>query len=274
LTTREIERLSTETEAQLLKDDGTLVVKTPSADAMGRNNSPLVPNDLQELQLPPIGGPIMATSYGDEDVLAGAQIGVEAQRVEEYEGNEDSEAEGSDADSRGVEEDEEDGDAEDGVDTDMSEKKLMAFEERTTAPKRVPRVDYAALIRNYNDGKSRRVMVRSRDLEPVEESIGGSVQDWLDAQPDREFGNAGFGSRSRVFVDQSADWQTQEETTSGSSSGTSDATRVAAVKRKLAADGFKSDDVEGLQDGGRCDRVDGVDIEGTDYAWTEEVVCN
>ena len=51
LTTREIERLSTETEAQLLRDDGTLVVKTPSADAMGRNNSPLVPNDLQELQL-------------------------------------------------------------------------------------------------------------------------------------------------------------------------------------------------------------------------------
>ena len=53
LTAREIERLSTETEAQLLRDDGTLLVKTPSADAMGRNNSPLVPNDLQELQLPP-----------------------------------------------------------------------------------------------------------------------------------------------------------------------------------------------------------------------------
>ena len=232
LTAREIERLSTETEAQLLRDDGTLLVKTPSADAMGRNNSPLVPNDLQELQLPPIGGPMMATAHGDEDVLAGAEIGVEAQRSEEYEGNLTSEAEGSDADNRGSEEEEEDGDVEDGVDTDMSEKKLMAFEERASAPKRVPRVNYVALIRNYNDGKSRGVMIRSDDLEPVDESIGGSVQDWLDAQPDREFGDAGFGSSSRVFVDQSAAWQTtQEETTSSISS--SDASRVAAVKRKV-----------------------------------------
>ena len=175
---------------------------------------------------------MMATAHGNEDVLAGAEIGVEAQRSEEYEGNLTSEAEGSDADNRGAEEEEEDGDVEDGVDTDMSEKKLMAFEERASAPKRVPRVNYVALIRNYNDGKSRGVMIRSDDLEPVDESIGGSVQDWLDAQPDREFGDAGFGSSSRVFVDQSAAWQTtQEETTSSISS--SDASRVAAVKRKV-----------------------------------------
>ena len=48
LTAREIEKLANEMEAQLLKADGSFVVKTPSADAMGRNNSALVLNDIME----------------------------------------------------------------------------------------------------------------------------------------------------------------------------------------------------------------------------------
>ena len=49
LTAAEIERLSKEAEAQFLKQNGaggTIEIKTPAADAMERNNSPLVTNDL------------------------------------------------------------------------------------------------------------------------------------------------------------------------------------------------------------------------------------
>ena len=60
LTATEVKRLSDEAEAQFLKDNGTLQVKTPAADAMGRDNSALVTNDLMELQLPPLGGPKLA----------------------------------------------------------------------------------------------------------------------------------------------------------------------------------------------------------------------
>ena len=56
-----------EAEAQFLKKDGAgiIEVKTPAADAMERNNSPLVTNDLMELQLPPVRGPTMAATVGD-----------------------------------------------------------------------------------------------------------------------------------------------------------------------------------------------------------------
>ena len=64
-------------EAQLLKADGSFVVKTPSADAMGRSNSALVLNDLMELQLPPLGGPKTIVDE-DDDVLGGAETIVEA----------------------------------------------------------------------------------------------------------------------------------------------------------------------------------------------------
>ena len=69
LTVTEIARISKEAEAQFLKQggDGTIEIKTPAADAMERNNSPLVTNDLMELQLPPVRGPVMAATVGVED---------------------------------------------------------------------------------------------------------------------------------------------------------------------------------------------------------------
>ena len=90
LTANEIERLSKEAEAQFLKQDGaggTIEVKTPAADAMERNNSPLVTNnDLMELQLPPVRGPVMAATVGAEDdaLEGGAETVVKAQVDELY----------------------------------------------------------------------------------------------------------------------------------------------------------------------------------------------
>ena len=74
--------MSKEAEAQFLKKDGagTIEVKTPAADAMERNNAPLVTNDLMELQLPPVRGPTMAATVGADDALeGGAETVVKAQ---------------------------------------------------------------------------------------------------------------------------------------------------------------------------------------------------
>jgi hypothetical protein len=73
LTAIEVKRLSQEAEAQFLKDNGSLQVKNPSADAMGRDNSALVTNDLMELQLPPLGGSKVAILVNDSG-LEGASV--------------------------------------------------------------------------------------------------------------------------------------------------------------------------------------------------------
>ena len=50
MTASEIERIADELVAQLIKENGTLVFKSPSADLMGRDNSALVTDDLMGLQ--------------------------------------------------------------------------------------------------------------------------------------------------------------------------------------------------------------------------------
>jgi hypothetical protein len=71
---------------------------------MERNNSPLVTNDLMELQLPPVRGPIMAATVGDEDdaLEGGAETLVKAQDNELYIGDAESEDEASVVDDGGV----------------------------------------------------------------------------------------------------------------------------------------------------------------------------
>ena len=61
MTAGEIERIGDELVAQLVKENGTLVFKSPSADLMGRDNSALVTDDLMGLQLPPIRDPVLIT---------------------------------------------------------------------------------------------------------------------------------------------------------------------------------------------------------------------
>ena len=108
LTAAEIERISKEAEAQFLKQDGadgTIEINTPAADAMERNNSPLVTNDLMELQLPPVRGPpVMAATVGAEDdaLQGGAETMVKAQVGELYIGDAESENEASVVDDGGV----------------------------------------------------------------------------------------------------------------------------------------------------------------------------
>ena len=95
LTATEIERISKEVEAQFLKKDGdrTIEIKTSAADAMERNNSPLVTNGLMERQLPPVRGPVIAATVGAEDdaLEGGAETMVKAQVDELYIGDAESE---------------------------------------------------------------------------------------------------------------------------------------------------------------------------------------
>jgi hypothetical protein len=216
LTAREIEKLANEMEAQLLKADGSFVVKTPSADAMGRSNSALVLNDLMELQLPPLGGPKTIVDE-DDDVLGGAETIVEAQVDELYEGDAESEDEGSVADNF---EQLEELDDEGIVDISDSGPVTMALDERKPG-QRVPRFNYVSLIRHQIDGSSRRILVRRSKLQDDgykrQENCG--MEDWLEKQSCK-FGDAGFGRESNVFVD--CDDRIIQ--------------RIRAVKRKLRTD--------------------------------------
>ena len=209
LTAREIEKLANEMEAQLLKADGSFVVKTPSADAMGRNNSALVLNDLMELQLPPLGGP--RTIVSEDDLLGGAETVVEAQVEEIYEGDAESEGEGSVAEDAETIDDLDD---EAIVDISDSAPVKMALDERIPG-QRVPRFNYVSLIKDQIDGSRSKILVRRStrqdDGDVRQENCG--VQDWLEQQTCK-FGDTGFGCGSNVFVE--CDDGVQEEPTDGS----------------------------------------------------------
>ena len=223
LTAREIEKLANEMEAQLLKADGSFVVKTPSADAMGRNNSALVLNDLMELQLPPLGGP--RTIVSEDDVLGGAETVVEAEVEELYEGDAESEDEGSVADDAEAIDDLDD---EAIIDISDSAPVKMALDERIPG-QRVPRFNYVSLIRHQIDGSSKKVLVRRSTLQDDGQHAwqeNGVVRDWL-GQQTCEFGNAGFGRESNVMVDCD---DAKEKSEDGSNRGVE---HVRAVKKKV-----------------------------------------
>ena len=100
MTASEIERIGDELVAQLIKENSTLVFKSPSADLMGRDNSALVTDDLMGLQLPPIRAPALVTETiaVEDEALGGAETAIKAQVNEEYGGDAESEDEASVAD--------------------------------------------------------------------------------------------------------------------------------------------------------------------------------
>jgi len=216
MTASEIERIGDELVAQLIKENGTLVFKSPSADLMGRDNSALVTDDLMGLQLPPIRAPALVTETiaVEDQALGGAETAIEAQVNEEYGGDAESEDEASVADD-------EDGfgpdDLESEVDIDMSDSrpKTTALEERIRAEPRVPRFNYVSLIRNRSDGISKRVLVRRLRADQELSPRHGGVQDWLEQQSCK-FGHAGLKMGSNARVDCAADLQ---EVVTGSSRG-------------------------------------------------------
>jgi hypothetical protein len=203
-------------------DNGRLVFKSPAADKMGRDNSALVTDDLMGLQLPPIRAPTVAKD--SDQALEGAETGIAVQVNEEYEGDAESEDEASVADDA-----EQLDELEGEIDIDLSDSRptTTALQERILAEPRVPRFNYASLIRNRIDGSSRRILVRRLRVDQRVLSTNGTVQDWL-GQQSCEFGNAGFGSGSHALVDWADDLQ---EESIGSSDG--DIEQVRAVKRKL-----------------------------------------
>ena len=228
MTAGEIKRIGDELVAQLVKENGTLVFKSPSAELMGRDNSALVTDDLMGLQLPPIRDPVLITEATDveDQALGGAETAIEAQVNEEYGGDAESEDEASVADDEsGFGPD----DLEIGVDIDMSDSrpKTTALEERIRAEPRVPRFNYVSLIRNRSDGISKQVLVRRLRADQELSPRHGGVQDWLEQQSCK-FGNTGFGKESNALVDCADDLQ---DASTGSSRGGIE--RVRAVKRKL-----------------------------------------
>ena len=84
MTASEIERIGDELVEQLIKENGTLVFKSPSADLMGRDNSALVTDDLMGLQLPPIRAPVLVTETTavEDQALDGAKTAIKAQSTE------------------------------------------------------------------------------------------------------------------------------------------------------------------------------------------------
>ena len=143
------------------------------------------------------------------------------------------------------------------ADADLSDSRPApsALEERANAPSRVPRVQYA-------EG---RVLRRVSDRR---------LESWLLAPTTPKFGDYGFGSRSSVFVDRAPAWMQEEEAINSSSRNSDEDARVSAVKRKQRTElnptmvkAFKTSEA-------RCCRMDAVDCEGTNYAWTEELICD
>ena len=92
MTASEIERIGDELVEQLIKENGTLVFKSQSADLRGRDNSALVTDDLMGLQLPPIRAPVLVTETTavEDQALDGAETAIEAQINEEYGGDAES----------------------------------------------------------------------------------------------------------------------------------------------------------------------------------------